>query len=156
MIDKNLIKETIEEFFNKMSFDVEVEVQDFEEDERGISIPVDIKSDSPQSIIGYKGETLNSAQFILKAIIKRKLNLEKRVYLNLDVNNYKQKKIDYLKELASSAADDVALIRVAKTLEPMNGEERRAIHMELAERNDVFTESIGEGDNRRVVIKPAN
>jgi spoIIIJ-associated protein len=156
MLDKNLIKETIEEFFRKMSFDVEVEVKDFKEDEKGISIPVSIKSETPQNIIGYKGETLNSAQFILKAMIKRKTDLDKRIYLNLDVNNYKQKKIDYLRELASDAADDVALIGIPKTLEPMNGEERRAIHMELAERSDVLTESIGERENRRVVIRPAN
>lgn len=156
MLDKNLIKEIVEEFFKKMTFDVEVEVKDFEEDEKGISIPVSLKSDNPEKIIGYKGEILNSAQFILKAMIKKKINSDKRLYLNLDVNNYKQKKIDYIKEIASSAADDVALIRVSKTLEPMNGEERRAVHMELAERGDVTTESIGERENRRVVIKPAS
>jgi spoIIIJ-associated protein len=156
MPDKNQIKETIKEFFGKMTFDVEVEVNDFEEDDKSISIPVSIKAENPEKIIGYKGEVLNSAQFILKAILKKQIESDKRIYLNLDVNNYKQKKIDYIKELASSAADDVALIRVPKTLEPMTGEERRAIHMELEDRSDVVTESIGERDNRRVVIKPAN
>lgn len=155
MLDQNLIKKLVEEFFNRMTFKVEVDVQEIEDEEKTVSIPINIKSENPEKIIGYKGEVLNSIQFILKAMINKELGIEKRLYLNLDINDYKRKKIDYIREIASSAADDVSLIGVPKTLEPMTGEERRAVHMELAERGDVVTESIGEKDNRRVVIKPA-
>jgi len=59
-----------------------------------------------------------------------------------------------LKELAKSVADEVALTKKERILEPMSAYERRIIHLELASRPDVTTESIGKEPKRRVVIKP--
>ncbi|PJA84129.1 MAG: hypothetical protein CO145_02195, partial [Candidatus Nealsonbacteria bacterium CG_4_9_14_3_um_filter_37_13] len=69
-------------------------------------------------------------------------------------NGYKKKKLDYLKELARSLADEVALTKKEKNLPPMAAYERRIIHLELAGRSDVTTESIGEEPERRVVVRP--
>ncbi|MCD6402414.1 hypothetical protein J7L36_00985, partial [bacterium] len=75
-------------------------------------------------------------------------------YINLDINKYKKKKTEYLKELANSVADQVALTKKEKVLPPMQAFERRIIHLELADRSDVTTESIGKEPERRVVVKP--
>ena len=65
-----------------------------------------------------------------------------------------KKKMEYLKEIARSAADEVAINKTEKELPPMPPYERRIIHMEIAERTDVKTESVGEEPERRIVISP--
>lgn len=75
-------------------------------------------------------------------------------YLELDINNYKKKKIEYLKRLAVNMANEVAFTKEKKILSPMPAHERRVIHTELAQRQDVVTESQGEGEDRHLVIGP--
>ena len=91
-------------------------------------------------------------QHLLKAILRRKIGA--LFYIDLDINNYKKKKIAYLRELARSIADEVALTKKEKVLSPMPSYERRIIHLELAGRSDVTTESIDEEPKRKVVVRP--
>jgi len=142
------IKKTAEEFFQKTTFGVEVEVLPEEEG----AVPINLETEEPQILIGEGGQTLAEIQHLLKAILKRKIS--EPFYINLDINNYKQKKYEYLKEMARSAADEVALAKKEKTLVPMPAYERRIIHSSLSERTDVKTESEGEGLERKVVISP--
>ena len=146
--DLEEIKKLIKEFFEKATFDVEIEFLPLED----LTIPVNLKTDNPQILIGERGQTLVNIQHLLKAIIRRKIPEE--FYIDLDINGYKKKKIEYLKELARSVADEVSLIKKKKTLPPMPAYERRIIHLELAERGDITTESIGKEPERRVVIRP--
>lgn len=151
MIDQNNlneIKKTIEEFFEKTTFEVEAEVLPFEEN----TIPVKIRTEEPRILIGQNGQTLAEIQHLLKAILRRKI--PEQFYLNIDVNDYKKKKAEYLKETAISLADEVALTKKEKALTAMSAYERRIVHLELAERKDVITESRGEEPERRVVIRP--
>lgn len=151
MIDQNNINEirkTIEEFFKKATFEVEAEVLSFEEK----TLPVKIKTEEPRILIGQNGQTLAEIQHILKAILRRKI--PEQFYLNIDINDYKKKKTEYLKETAISLADEVALTKKEKALTAMSAYERRIIHLELAERKDITTESIGEEPERRIVIRP--
>lgn len=151
MIDQNNlneIKKTIEEFFEKTTFEVEAEVLPFEEN----TIPVKIRTEEPRILIGQNGQTLAEIQHLLKAILRRKI--PEQFYLNIDVNDYKKKKAEYLKETAISLADEVALTKKEKVLTAMSAYERRIVHLELAERKDVITESRGEEPERRVVIRP--
>ncbi len=151
MIDQNNldeIRKTIEEFFKKATFEVEAEVLSFEEK----TLPVKIKTEEPRILIGQNGQTLAEIQHILKAILRRKV--PEQFYLNIDINDYKKKKTEYLKETAISLADEVALTKKEKALAIMSAYERRIIHLELAERGDVTTESIGEEPERRIVIRP--
>ncbi len=150
LIKENLkeIKKIIEEFFKKTSFEIETEVL-FPEDK---TISVKVKAEEPQILIGQNGQTLAEIQHLLKAILSRKIS--EQFYIDLDINDYKKKKIDYLKETARSLADEVALDRKEKILAPMPAYERRIIHLELADRKDITTESIGEEPERRVVIRP--
>lgn len=143
------IKALIEEFFKKTSFELEVEVLP----PKNQTIFVKIKTPEPDILIGKNGQTLFDLQRLLKLILKRSLKL-KEAYLDIDVNDYKKRKIEYLKELAKSVADEVALTKKERALEPMSSYERRIIHLELAERRDVTTESIGKEPKRRVIIKP--
>jgi len=142
------IKKITEEFFKKATFEVEIEILP----QKDQTIPINIKSEEPQILIGEGGKTLLEIQHLLKAISKRKI--EGNFYIDLDINNYKKKKIEYLKELARSVADEVALTKKEKKLAPMPAYERRIIHLELAGRPDVTTESTGQEPERSIVVKP--
>ena len=142
------IKKTTKEFFEKTTFEVEIEFLP-QKDE---TVPINLKTDDPQILIGEEGQTLVELQHLLKVILKRKI-LE-LIYIDLDINDYKKKKIEYLKELARSIADEVVLTKKEKQLAPMPAYARRIIHLELADRQDVTTESFGQGPERKVIIKP--
>jgi len=141
------IEEEVKEFFSKMGFEVELKVSRKED-----VFKVDVQTKEFQDLIGEKGKTLFEIQHLLNAILKKKMGEE--IFLDLDIGGYKEKKIKYLKELARSVADEVALTKKERILEPMPAYERRIIHLELASRPDVTTESIGKEPKRRVVIRP--
>jgi spoIIIJ-associated protein len=142
------IKEIAEEFFKKMTLAVKVEISRPKED----AISINIKTEEPQILIGDKGQTLLEIQHLLRMILKKKIN--EQIFIDLDIQDYKKKKVDYLKELAILVADEVSLTKKEKILFPMPAYERRIIHLELADRKDVTTESIGEEPERRVIIRP--
>jgi len=150
--DIKKIKETAEEFFQKMTIDVlKLEVNSSGDID---VVDLDIKLEEPQILIGEHGQTLFELQRLLKTVLNKKL--QKIFYLNLDINEYKKKKIEYLKDLAKDLADEVALNKEEKVLFPMPAYERRIIHTELSQRKDIITESQGEGQDRHIVIKPAD
>ncbi len=142
------IKKITEEFFQKTTFEVET---NFLPEKEG-TIPINIKTEEPQILIGEGGQTLVEIQHLLKAILRRKI--EETFYIDLDINDYKKKKNEYLKEMARSTADEVSLTKKEKSLAAMPAYERRIIHLELADRTDVITESVGEEPDRKIVIKP--
>lgn len=144
------IKNETKEFFQKMGF--EIEIEGWEEREEGFFFNLKVKDNKEaQILIGENGQILNLIQQLLIRIIKRKISLETRIVF--DINDYRKKKIAHLKVMAKRLADEVVLEKKEKVLPPMPAFERRVIHLELANRNDVTTQSIGEEPNRRVVIK---
>ena len=152
----NQIKEVVEEFFEKMtiatsSISVGLSSGKNEAGEEKDIVELDIKLDEPQILIGQGGQTLFEIQRLLKTILNKKL--QNVFYFNLDINDYKKNKVEYLKGMAKDLADQVALTKQDKALEPMSSYERRIIHAELAQRTDVITESQGEGFDRHIVIK---
>ncbi|MDO8436468.1 MAG: R3H domain-containing nucleic acid-binding protein [bacterium] len=146
--DLEIIKSIVNEFFQKTTFDVELEFLPEKEE----TIPIKIKTEEPQILIGEGGQTLSEIQHLLRAILKKKISAS--FYIDLDINDYKKRKIEYLKELAKSAADEVALTGQEKQLPAMTAYERRIIHLELAGRENIATESIGREPERILVIKP--
>jgi spoIIIJ-associated protein len=157
---KKKIKEVAEKFFKAMDFPGGI---DLEEKEKN-SFYLNLKSDEPQMLIGKGGQTLSDIQYILRRIINKKnkgetnitlsSDRQDNVYIEVDVNNYRRKKKEYLKELAQEIADEVALTKEEKTLEPMSSYERRIIHVELSSRGDIETESSGQEPERRVIVRP--
>ncbi len=142
------IKQITNEFFQKTSFNVEIEFLS----QKDLIIPINLKTDEPKILIGERGQTLGEIQRLLKAILRKQIDQE--FYIDLDINGYKKKKIEYLKELAKSVADDVALMKEEKILPSMPAYERRIIHVELADRRDISTDSIGREPERKIIVRP--
>ena len=148
------IKDSVGAFFNKMTievYDIEVKFSSMEKENIDV-IDLNVKISEPQIIIGQQGQTLFEIQRLLRSILNKKL--KKVFFLNLDIDDYKKKKIDYLRYLANDSADHVAATNEEKNLLPMSSYERRIIHAELSQRTDITTESRGEGAERHIVIKP--
>ena len=143
------IKQVTEEFFKKTNFELEIEIKPPQDS----TVFINLKMEDPQILIGQSGQTLAEIQRLLKVILKKKIETEEPFYIDLDINNYKKKKAEYLRETARALADEVALTKKEKILSPMPAHERRIIHLELASRKDVTTESIGQEPERRVVIR---
>lgn len=146
--DIKIIKTEAAEFFKKTSFEMDVEFGVPEE----MTMPINLQTSEPQILIGERGQTLSDIQHLLRALLRKKI--VEPFYINLDINNYKKKKAEYLKEMARSVADEVSLVKKEKDLPPMPAYERRLIHMELASREDIISESTGEGQDRRIVVRP--
>lgn len=146
----NKIKNTAEEFFKKMT--VEVSKIDASSSTDASAIELDLKLEEPQILIGQQGQTLFEIQRLLKMVLNKKL--QKNLYLNLDINDYKKKKTEYLKDLAKSLADQVSLSKEERAFLPMPAYERKIIHSELSQRSDILAGSVGEGVNRHIVIRP--
>jgi len=142
------IKKITKDFFEKTTFEVEIEFLPLQE----LTLPIDLETDEPQILIGEGGQTLAELQHLLKTILKRKI--QEPFFIDLDINGYKKKKIKYLKELAKSVADEVILTKKEKSLAPMPAYERRIVHLELAGRQNVATESVGREPERKVIIRP--
>jgi spoIIIJ-associated protein len=151
MIDLNNlqnIREIINEFFEKTGFDIETEILSLEDK----TIPIKIKTEEPKVLIGQNGQTLADIQHLLKAILSHQI--PEQFYIDLDINDYKKKKIEYLRQTAKEWADEVSLNKKEKIMTPMPAYERRIVHLELADREDITTESMGEGLERRIIIRP--
>ena len=149
-------KHTTEEFLTKMSLsDFAVETKDGSQAEDGKInevLDVFIQVKEPQFLIGQAGQTLVEMERVLRIILNKKLG--KRFYLRVDINEYRKKKVEYIRTLAKEVADQVSLTQQPKTLAPMSASERRIVHMELSARHDVVGESQGEGLMKAITITP--
>jgi spoIIIJ-associated protein len=106
--------------------------------------------DNLSMLIGRRGDTLASLQLIVSLIVARQTGQRERIVV--DAEGYRERREENLRSLAQRVAQQVRRSRSAVALEAMPPNERRIIHMELAEEEDLTTESSGEGDQRRVVI----
>ena len=113
-------------------------------------IMIEIKGETAGTLIGYRGETLNSLQNILVNIANN--NAEESVKLLLDIENYREKREKILNDLAIKVAKTVLKTGKSITLEPMSPYERKIIHNSLQGFEKIDNYSIGEGNNRRIVI----
>jgi len=123
-------------------------------DEEGnpASIGLDILGDDLGILIGRRGQTLASLQQIVRLIVSHKTDA--RLPIVLDVEGYKQRRCEGLRVMANRLAEQVRTRKTPFAMEPMPAFERRVIHMELANHPDVYTESTGVGEGRKVVISP--
>lgn len=154
IIDKNElenaqknIEKFLRELINKIGEkNIEIEVKNDEKN----TIMVNIKGENANFLIGYRGEVLNSLQTLLIAIAGK--NLKEKIHVNVDILGYREKRKVVLENLAQRMANNVIKNKKSITLEPMPAYERKIIHTKLQESDKVKTESIGEGERRRVVI----
>lgn len=116
-----------------------------------IRINVQIDEDA-SLLIGYKGGNLAALQAVLRLIFQKRFDPCPIIFL--DVNNYRQQREEYIRQLAKKTARQVALTKKPVELEPMNAAERRVVHSELAAHPELTTQSRGTGEERRVVVMP--
>ncbi len=113
---------------------------------------VDIQGDDLSILIGHRGETLSALQYITRLIVARELGRATPVVI--DVEGYRARREQQLRQLARRMAEQALEQGKTMTLEPMPAGERRIIHIELRDHERVYTESVGEGDQRKVTIIP--
>lgn len=104
-------------------------------------------------LIGWRGANLNALEWLLRVILNKKLK-EKCPRFVLDIAAYRAQKEEKLIALAHEVALKVKKRKKPMVLDPMSPSERRVVHLALAKIAGVVSESIGEGENRRVVVKP--
>lgn len=113
---------------------------------------VQIETDDTGILIGYHGETLTSLQLILSLILYKRLGGWLRVIVN--VGDWRQKREEVLKQMALSAAERVVATDEAMVLPNLSSFERRIVHLILADHPKVTSSSEGEGEERKLIIKP--
>lgn len=149
-LKKEDVKKYIEEFIKNLStllnIDIDSEVLFNEE-----SYNVTLVSDNNSILIGKEGKTLNAIQTILRQAIKQEASISLKV--NVDVGNYKLKKMKNIEREVKIIAKEVLSSKLEVKLDPMNSYERRLVHNIINEYPNLDTESFGEGKDRHVVIK---
>ncbi len=151
-----IVRDVLERLLDMMSVAGTVSLQDEDvlEQEPGTttSIALNIKGDELGILIGRRGQTLSSLQYIVRLIVGHQTKIWEPVLI--DVEGYKQRRYQGLQNLAQHMAEQVGAKGIPFTLEPMSAYERRIVHLALTDHPDVTTESIGQGEGRRVVIVP--
>ena len=146
--------ETLEELLAKMGVAAQVEARYAEPADDSEVGPLVLQITGPDLgvLIGRRGETLAALQYITRLIVSREL--QRRANLVVDVEHYKARREKRLHSLALRMAKQATQRGQTVTLEPMPAYERRIIHLTLRDRTDVYTQSVGEGDSRKVTIVP--
>lgn len=137
----------LENVLKHMDLDAKIDI--IEEDN---ILRINLSGDKMGLIIGYRGETLDSIQYLVSLVVNKHYELPHKKVI-LDTENYRSKREETLKGVALKSAARVIKSRKAFKLEPMNPYERRIIHSALQDNKNVNTYSEGEEPFRRVVIE---
>ena len=144
--------EVLNNLVSHMDVDVVVNLKEADNQETGGPV-FEIEGDDSGLIIGRKGETLRSLQFLTRFIVGRQTG--ERANLTVDVEGYDERRKQSLSNLANRVAERVVKTGRSIELEPMSARERRLVHVALSENSSVYTESSGDGRDRRVVVIPS-
>lgn len=149
-----IARTTIEELLEKMRIKANVEAFWAEPDEEHsrYSLMVEITGKDLSVLIGPRAETLNALQYIAGLIIGKELG--RSVPLIVDVEGYRMRRKEQIRRLATKMAEQAVTTGRRQVLEPMPASERRLVHIELRNNQDVETESVGEEPRRKVTIVP--
>ena len=153
IVDEDTAKLAVD-LVNYILSSLEVDVKTFFRDQDDFdnkSVYFEIEGDDSGLIIGRKGETLRSLEFLISFIIKRQL--DKKVRVILDVEGYQERRRQNIASLAESAADKVIKSGKPVKMDPMSPFDRRIVHLSLEKQSKITTESEGSGSRRQVVIK---
>ncbi len=152
--DAEVARSILEDLLRHLGYSAEIQVRRAEpatDDEMAVLV-LDIQTAGADTLIGPRGETLAALQHIVRLLVNRKMG--RMVNLVVDIQGYKQRREQNLRRLAERMATQA--VRSGRTvyLEPMPPYERRIIHLALRDHPDVTTQSVGEGNRRRVTIIP--
>lgn len=149
MTKDNTVKTTIEEFFKTIGVDGEIEIKEKED-----IIEVNLSTEESGIVIGHHGDTLEALQLISALILQKKTGEFKRV--SVEVGDYKKNRSEWLTNLASETKERVLAENREVHLYDLKSWERRVIHLILQDDKEVISESMGEGKDRILVVKPKN
>ena len=148
-------REVLEALLGKMGVEAKVDLvgaQPDENDPERLNISFNILGDDSGLLIGRRGETLGSLQFLANFIFNRQR--QDHSTLLLDVEGYRERRYESIRLMVQRMAKQVASSGSMIVMAPMPPAERRIVHMELADHQYVMTESTGEGSERKVQIMP--
>lgn len=141
------VNQTIEEILNVLEIDGTF---DLEETEGGYNVV--LSTEDSGIVIGHHGDTLEALQIILSQAVSKKIGEFKRI--SIEVGDYKKNREEYLRNLAQQTKERVLEEKKEVFLPELKSWERRIVHMFLQDDPDVVSESVGEGKDRTLVIKP--
>ena len=146
---EDIVKDFLKDVFAAMNVEVVVNIE-YNEEEKLMNI--DLTGDDMGMLIGKRGQTLDSLQYLVSLVANK--DTEDYVRVKVDTENYRERRKATLENLAKNMAHKVKRIRKSVSLEPMNPYERRIIHAALQDDKYVTTHSEGDEPYRRVVIPP--
>ena len=151
----NIAQETLQEMLDRLKIKGSVSVHqaeaaDEQDEQDGPPLVLDIRGDDLGVLIGRRGETLGALQYLTRLIVSNKA--ARNVNLVVDVEGYKARREQQLRQLAQRMAERVATTRKPAALEPMPPNERRIVHLTLRDHPVVTTESVGRDEDRKVTI----
>lgn len=144
---KDFVFHFLNDVFQAMKMDVEISVK-VSEDEKNVD--VELKGDDMGVLIGKRGQTLDSLQYLTNLALGKQVN--EFVKVKIDTEDYRKRRKDTLENLAKNIAYKVKRTKRPVSLEPMNPFERRVIHSALQNDKYVSTHSEGEEPYRHVVV----
>lgn len=145
MADK--AKDFLRDVFDAMDLTV---VIDLKYDEENRNIEIDLKGDDMGVLIGKRGQTLDSLQYLVSLVVNK--DVEEYIRVKVDTEDYRKRRKETLENLAKNIAYKVKRTKRPVSLEPMNPYERRIIHSALQGDKYVTTHSEGDEPYRRVVV----
>ena len=147
--DLETIKKTAQKLFEMLRIQGEVVVEEAQE---GASVV--LETEDSGIVIGHHGDILESLQLILSLCVSKKLGEFKRI--SLEVGEYRKNREDWLKNLALDTKEKVLSQQRELTLPMLKAWERRIIHLMFQDDDEVITESVGDGKERVLVVRPKN
>lgn len=145
--EPQVIKEEAEKLLKLLGVEAKCEVS-----EKDGIFEVELESEDSGILIGHHGDTLDGLQLVLSLIVEKKTGAFKQ--LSLDIGDYKKKRIEKLSQMAEEAKERVLAGGEEVSFPMLKSWERRIIHLILKEDGNVSSESIGEGKERVLVVRP--
>jgi len=127
-------------------------VEDIESEENN-QVMIGLTVSNPALLIGFKGKNLAALQLLLALMVKNKLGTWIRILV--DINDYRNEQKERLESMAKNCATKAIQTGRPVSLATMSSYERRICHMVLQEIEGIEEESVGEGEERHIVVKPA-
>ncbi len=156
---KTIIEKVAKDLLEKMGFEkavIQVSTKISPREEASpVQVEIKTKDASSSYLIGKHGVNLSALQHLLRVLVKRSAP-ESEIGFNVDVNDYRKEQQRGITDLAREIAEKVSMEQQSMALRPMNSFERRLVHTELANFEGIETESFGEGEERKVIIRPTS
>ena len=150
---EDIIKKELDTLLSLIDIDAQYDLN--VEESNGIKyIKISFNGENLGYLIGNHGKHLESLQYVFSLILRKKFEEGTEYRVLMDVGGYKEERNKKIERMALQKADDARILGEPIELDPMSPSDRRVVHMALQVFDDIKTESVGEGNDRRVKIIP--